>query len=480
MTSSARRQRRHADSHESGPDPLASLSIEEDRIGRVFHVPARHEYAAAIRTRRDEDRIASVGLHRRFHTAAGRRVDGPDLAAWPADIHPVARGVHPDVQRSREVDHQRRAPRFGCRGSPYGAARRHRNRRPGSIARPHDTERGRGNSEGQLLGASVEHRELAVVHPALHAIRAAGDDEARARRRIPSRITQPGAKTRVTAPEPSSFQRVIAAAATDDDELLRPSTTAMVPTNPSWGRMSARSVRRCRGSAHRYAEQVAAIHGPEFDGCGHPGARLVELGSRMLRPVDPARREVDQRDPTVARRDDAGVGDDRHGDVRRSGGIDTVAITAAVFGSTTSSGPSTVPYTRRPSGVKRTAPARSVFHCASWTEVPPTCRMRPVFASISRSDADLVDGPDQVALVVHRDGTEREVEFDRRQDQVAGRDIGDREPDRPPGSPSSSKIRSACATRAPSPLTAGPYRLSVSDRPSEDRAGTERSPESTS
>ena len=72
--------------------------------------------------------------------------------------------------------------------------------------------------EDQLLRARVEHRELAVVLPPLHPIGAAGDDEARARRRIPSRITQPGAMTRVTAPDPSSFQRVIA--------VPRPTTTS--------------------------------------------------------------------------------------------------------------------------------------------------------------------------------------------------------------------------------------------------------------
>ena len=82
---------------------------------------------------------------------------------------------------------------------------------------------------------------------------------------------------------------------------------------------------------------------------------------QSTRPVPMSTEEI-QRSPVVMTRVSETTAMETFDD---SAGMGTVATTAAVSGSTTCSGPSTVPYRRRPSVVKRTAPARSVASCAA-------------------------------------------------------------------------------------------------------------------
>ena len=394
-------------------------------------VAARHEHAVAIGTRRDEGRITAVGLHRRFDAAAGCRVDGPDLAAGLADVHPVARGVHPDPLHVLG-EWITRVVLSGADVEVAGSVRADAAEvaDQGPLARPLDTVRGGGNAEDQLLRARVEHRELAVVLPRLHPIDAAGDDQARSGRRVPVTDHPTGSDDPCDGARPVELPAGDRRAATDDDEL---------PTVVHDGHGADEAELRVEGALGRragieaalidVAEQVAAIHGPEFERCRHPWARIVGGGHELLRPVDSASGDVDGGDPVVARRDDAVCR--RPPPWRRSStprSVGTVAITAAVLGSTTCRGPSTVPYTRSPSVVKRAAPARSVASCG---RVGGGTGDLPHEAGVRLDEtqrAGLVDRGDQVALVVHRDGREREVELDRRPDQGPGCKVGDGQP----------------------------------------------------
>ena len=234
----------------------------------------------------------------------------------------------------------------------------------------------------------------------------------------------------------------------------------MLPTNPSCGskeRSVGAPVSRLRSCV---AEQVAAVHRAELEGCRHPRAWIVGGGDERLRPVDAPRADVDRGDPAVSRRDDAGIGDHRHGDVRRLGGHGRRSNHGGRVGVHHVTGPSTVPYTRRPSAVKRTAPARSVALCGAWDEVPVTCRTRPVSASMSRS------APVSSIAAIRSPSWSIVMDESGKSSSIVGRIrapvVRSATDSRIPTSVSaSSQMRSAFATRAPLPLTAGPYRLSI-------------------